>query len=61
MVPKDSPKTAPCRLAQPKKILRDFMVSGEVSEPDTTEQLFLDLMENLHHVPFRGFLSWLGG
>lgn len=35
MVPKDTPKTAPCRLAQPKKILRDFMVSGEVSEPDT--------------------------
>lgn len=35
MVPKDTPKTAPCSLAQPKKILRDFMVSGEVSEPDT--------------------------
>lgn len=54
MVPKDTPKTAPCSLAQPKKILRDFMVSGEVSEPDTCRitisRLIIILKVSLGHL-----------
>lgn len=61
VAPDSSPKTAPCGLAQPKKILRHCLGSGELSEPDTHRTMISRLDGTSTHFPFQGSSNRLGG